>query len=644
MHSNNENNKTNTQNDPNSKKKKNKNIKLFLTIFLFITILLVVLTVIYLFFFDSKIKISLSNDNANIISKMAEDFYNNGFLENSAIYYRNYIKTNPSKMKKIRAYEKLFEINVINKNYGEAISILDEWSLIDKNDPKIYLNKTKLLLRTKKYDLAQKEIDFGRKKYGKSTEFKELAGIYYIETESYQNALNEFLKIPFGKREFNIHKNIIYSYILLKNEKEALNYTKLLDKKMNTIEDRKNREEYCIIKSIVLLLNNLTEEALDNITKQSFLSNYNNIATKLILISNLALDNEKEISTILSNNEDIIYKDPDFLSILGDYYISNGNYPLALDVYKKIPLLREYTIEELFTLADIYFWNREYQKSIETIFKVKESYNKSTPTIYKNLSLNYKKLNDYKNSMFYLDEGLNLYKDDFDFYFRMARLFFDIGDYNGVVSFIAKNRPKILENNPKSSYIEKLDLLDIFAKSSQDMNVSEYELLALRERGGKNPDYYFKLIEYYLINSEFSNVKRELDRVSSFDMDKNRKEILLNYKLIYGYNNDNSYYNNALMELSKIDNPSIQTRFNLSLSKVLESDYKEAMKILNFLEINNSDITLTKKIIYIKALIYFLEGNYPSSYQMIIELNNLSERNNKISYLKRLLDSKDNIE
>ena len=202
----------------------------------------------------------------------------------------------------------------------------------------------------------------------------------------------------------------------------------------------------------------------------------------------------------------------------------------------------------------------------------------------------------------------------------------------------------MLKENSKSSYIEKLDLLEIFAKNSQNVNVSEYQLLALRERGGKNPDYYFKLIEYYLVNRGFSDVKRELDIVATFEMDSIKKEQFLNYKLIYGYNSDSNYYSGALTELSKIDKPSAQTRFNLSVSKVLESDYQGAMKLLNFLEIhiNNEDETLKNRIAYMKALVYFLEGNYSSSYHKIRELSN-SEESNRASYLKRLLDSKDNI-
>ncbi|HPO49378.1 MAG TPA: hypothetical protein PLO89_03545 [Spirochaetota bacterium] len=61
-------------------------------------------------------KISQKINDENLL-KLAEKSYNDGYLENSAIYYRDYLETNPKKLSKIKVYEKMFEIGVVRNNF-----------------------------------------------------------------------------------------------------------------------------------------------------------------------------------------------------------------------------------------------------------------------------------------------------------------------------------------------------------------------------------------------------------------------------------------------------------------------------------------------------------------------------------------------
>ena len=111
---------------------------------------------------------SLRNHEDSIESsklfKVAEDSYRNGYLENSAVSYYNYLNTNPSKTNKILTYKRLFEINVLRSDIPAAFEILNQLEELSPNDLSVSINRLKLLLREENFTAAKIFIDAN---YGK---------------------------------------------------------------------------------------------------------------------------------------------------------------------------------------------------------------------------------------------------------------------------------------------------------------------------------------------------------------------------------------------------------------------------------------------------------------------------------------------
>ncbi len=91
---------------------------------------------------------------------------------------------------------------------------------------------------------VEQEIKRYGKKLKKSIEYTELTGVFYMKTGQFKQALNTFLKIRYGKREFSMHQKIIQCYIKLNRVDECLKYIAkkihlscrlfcILDKKVN---------------------------------------------------------------------------------------------------------------------------------------------------------------------------------------------------------------------------------------------------------------------------------------------------------------------------------------------------------------------------------------------------------------------------
>lgn len=73
-----------------------------------------------------------STSKSNPILQKANEAFEKGLLENSAIYYQTYLNTNISKSEKILTLKKLFEISVLQENYNQALDYLDKIENLDK--------------------------------------------------------------------------------------------------------------------------------------------------------------------------------------------------------------------------------------------------------------------------------------------------------------------------------------------------------------------------------------------------------------------------------------------------------------------------------------------------------------------------------
>ena len=625
-----------------NQKTRNKNVNSKSNILFFIFSLLAVIaitaTLVIIYFTLKDLNMSSETDNLkNRDYLLAEEYFNKGYLEDSEKYYRLFLSSNPDKFHKINTYQKLFEISVISGKTDKALANLNEWQSVDRKNPKIFINRLKLLLRTGKLSSVHDEINKNYSKMKQFSEYREIVGIYHIKAGSYRNALKEFLGIPFNKREFTLHENIVFCYLKTKDIKSATQYLKKIESKITALGSRENNSSLVILKSIALILGGDIDKASEQLEAQGFSEKYKSLSLKLAVYCDMILDRHDKLTTLIENNESDIKIDADFASIIGDYYIYKSDYANALYFYEKISGFRKMTQSEMMTLADIYYKTGNYEKSIEVIQRLYKDYNYRSSLVYKNLSMNYKKLSDDKNEYFYLNEGLNFYPEDTDFYVMIAKNFLDNGDTGKAIDVIDEGlnvvRGKDLE------FDRRLELLKITAMERDKKHSIENELLLLRETGNNTPEYYFKIIEKYLKEKKLTDAKREIDTVVQLPLSDTQKDMLNVYKLVYySYGSDVKEYEKIKKLILSVKPVTDERKINVAVIRIKDGEYDDALDILNAIETGDDDYEMKERVSYLKAVAYYFKRNYPASYKQLLNIKESGELSKKSSYLKSIIN------
>lgn len=610
-----------------------KKILLFSIIIFFIGISLISIFFLIKVIKELPIKSSdRSQQKNNLLFKMAEEYYKNGFLENSAIYYQNYLKKNPSNKEKIISYKRLFEIKVLTNEILEALYYLDKWEEIDKEDPVICINRIKILLREDKLIEAKRIIDKNYSRFKKSVEFKELIGIYFIKQNRYENALNELLKIPIDKREVPYHNKIINCYLKLNQISNALAYINRIELKLRKLENKDYIMEIAFLKAVVFILKGEIDSAIIELKAVIFSKKYRKIALKFYIYCNILNDTLKEVENTLLEENSEFNDDPKFLNILGDYFYYKNKYDKAIEIFEKIDEIASLDNYQALTLADIYFKAGKYTETIKIIERVYNENNFDSPNIYKNLSVCYNRLNDSTNEFFYLSEGSNKYKDDIDFYVRIAKYYFDRKEYSSVIQYVDKNI------NLSNIYDKRLENLKILSLYLMRDNLTEKEMLIIREKEKETPEYYFKLIEFYLKNKKYIDAKREIETINNLSLSNEQKNILNIYKLILSsqMNNEEEYnkYKNIFLNSEQDD---IITKLNKALIFIKENEHSKANQILDSLDFSNINKEYQQKVYFLKAIIFYYEKNFSMAYKFLEKALDIDPYNKKSLFLKRFI-------
>ncbi|MCK4796873.1 MAG: hypothetical protein KAT05_05790, partial [Spirochaetes bacterium] len=576
--------------------------------FLFIIFMPIFLILLIIFFLNISnlfphLKINKAKNNDNALYRLAENAYNKGYLENSAIYYQNYINSNTSKTEKIIAYKRLFEIAVLKKNLEQALSYLDKIQSIDKNIPEIYINRIKILIRLNQYAKAKKEIIKQKNKLKKSVEFKEISAVYYMKISEYKKALIELKSIIFKKREIGTHIKIIQCYLSLNQLKDCLGYIDKIEHKIESIEDRETKGKLLLLKGITKVLNSEIDDVMEELKRASVLSSrYKDTAIKLLLFCNILLDKPEDVFVTMQNDKDDLLLDIDILKLIGDYYIYKNDYQKSLYFYEKIKKLRELTKDELMTSANLYYVTGEYESSIKNMENLFKKYNYKSPTLFKNISIAYGKTKDYQNEIFFLKEGILQYPTDLDFYTRLAKIYIDKKDANMALQYINEGK-NVYKNNTHIFYDKRLDFLNITASQINKTSTNEKELLDLREKEIDNPEYYFKIIRYYLEQHKFIEAKREIETVIQLPMNEPQKEILYTYKLILAlYMENYEEYKKSQENLFSLKTNSDITKINIAIIYIFNNDYNKALEELHTLKTNSFSQKLKNKIFFLQSV------------------------------------------
>jgi len=609
---------------------------IFIPIFIVLIIILTI-NISNIFLFKINTKNKLKNDSSKRTFKLAEEAYEQGYFENSAIYFQSFVDSDVSKVEKIIGYKRLFEIAVMQKKLQKALVYLDNIEDIDKKVYEIYINRIKIYLRLNEYKKAEEEINKNKKRFKHSAEFKEISGVYYLKINDYINALKEFNGIPYKKRDFGIHKKIIHCYLRLEQFKKCIDYIQKIEKKLNIVGDDEVKGEFLILKAVTKIKMGKIEDIYEDLKRAYSLSGkYKDIALKLLLFTGMTLNKSEDIYDYTNNNETFI--DTDLFKIIGDYYIYNNDYKNALYFYEYIKKERDLKKDELLVMANLYYMNQDYNESINNMKLAFEKYDYRSALLYKNLSVAYGKIGEYQNQLFFLKEGMQEFPLDIDFYVYLAKIYLDMSEPRIALEYI-NDAKRIMNTNKDIPYDNRVDALYLHALNISNKNVDENELLNLREKYSKNPDNYFKIIDYYLKQRKFIDAEREIDTVSRLPLDEDQKEILYTYQLIISlYKEDENEYIKFRDNLLKLDLKEDDSKINISMIYILDGEYEKALEILNSFDLQLLKNKLKYKIIYLQAVCYYYKNNFSLAYKSLDRLPDIERANGQIAFLISLIN------
>lgn len=603
-----------------------------------VIVIFIVSTLFFIFFItDLPFKLGLTDKKEKIKNSFlekAESEFEKGYLENSAIYYLSYINTNPNKQAKIEAYRKLFQISVVQNKYYQSLDYLKKIEEIDDSIDSIYLDRLKIALRLKNLNSARNEINTHYDTMKKSTEYRELVGIYYINIGKFEKALEELLKIPFAKREFDVHKKITLCYISSDQITNCLAYLGKIESKIRSLDIKEYIADFAIMKGAALLIKGEINSALLEFSYGTNSVRYKNLSKKLTLYANILLDDTEEVAKLALDNQNVVEVDEIFLKTIGDYFYYKKRYDKALEIYINLGKMKMFDTNEISTLADLYYKTGNYQLCIDTLEKLFNEYNVKIPAIYKNISASYSALKDYQEESFHLKEGLVQYPGDVDFYVRLANFYLKRKDAGAALNYI-EDGMSILKN----SYDNRLDALKIAALQLTDSDMGEKELLNLREKSITNVDYYFKLIEYYIKSANYLDAQREIDTVKELSLNNEQRDSLNIYRLFVEMNNGNKIeYEKIKKELLKSQSKNLIGKFNMALLFIIDNETDKALSILTSMDINELPNDLRFKNLYLKSIVYFLKKDYSTSYKFVDNALSIDPTNNKARYLQSVIE------
>lgn len=564
---------------------------------------------------------------------MAEEAYEKGYLENSALLYRNYVNSNPDDKDKIKSFKRIFEISVLSSQFDEAFIALKEIELIDSKYYEVYLDRIQLMMRLGEYDSAYKEIERHENILKSSPRFQRLKAQYFMHKNNHEKALGILQKLPNRKRDYQTHLLMILNYIELGDFKEAIEYTSFVYKKFKTLEQRNKISAVMHLSAVSSILAGDRDGAYDAITTSLELSPDNDANMETALFCYVHYDDRDKVIEIYDRFVSEEIKSPALTKLMGDYFIFKEDYDKALVCYEKIKEDGHLDNEGTLTLADLYFFRGQYEKSIDMIHMAGGGDNKGVASFYKNLSILYNRLDNFNDAMFYLKEGRRIFADTGDFDLRMAVLYYEHNFLDSALDRLEKAELYYSSKGVSSSKVDNLRSVIL----EKQKKFSETILLEQREKDSNNPDNYFRLIRYYLQNNNLHDVRREISTVKKLALSDDQRYYLSNYEMIL-YSKLRDYDSLYILEGKIFEDD--EFLINTVIFLLLQKDFKNAREILvKAFEKNRyySDTELLGRLHFLNGLTFYYEGNFKEAYRSLNNAEELSEHNENVFFLKNLI-------
>lgn len=573
-----------------------------------------------------------------IMLKMAEDAYRDGYLENSAVYYQNYLKTNPSKANTIIVNKKLFEINVLKGDLYNALITLKNIELLDPSDSSVYINRVKILIRQNELKGARFEINRIYKKLKKSPEFIELSGVVFMRNGDFEKAVKEFEKIPYRKRGYSINKKVAECYMKLNQISNSISYLNKMEPSVRAFDDKQKKGEYLLLRGIAGILKGDYDAVSQDLRPGILDAKLRSVGYRILIYSYIIQDRYEALNEFFDNPEVASDNSPELLIIVGNYYYYRKDYSKAAYFYEKVGEIRKFMKHELLALTDIYYRVGDYKSAEAALKKANLEYGFVSPLYFKNMSKLRLLQNDFQQGIFYLKQGVLDFNEDEDFYLRLGMINIDAGFKETALEYINEGvRISKLLNN--GEYNPDFDVLRIKLTETKDKDLTEFDLLDMRSSSDADISTYFRLIEFYLVNNRLFDAKRELDTVERLPLTIEQKRVFIGYKFIYSIA-DGDYQGYLAIRKQIVDDDSYDL-FYKGVCYFLDGDYDAAGDILMMLDVDENWGDRNKLVIinYVKALVFYYKEDYAVAHQALDRLFEIEPYHRKGNYLKGLMSA-----
>ncbi len=364
---------------------------------------------------------------------------------------------------------------------------------------------------------------------------------------------------------------------------------------------------------------------------------YNAFANNLLLKEKdikfiYALFNDNNYSVALNEINKFIKKYPDApennelrymyvecLFFLNNYKDVISSVDKILALYPEFP----YKWELLFRKAQAYFYLDNSKEAI-VLFKNVIKNRQDFVIVYYWMGVTYYKINDYKNSLKYLE--LYLASDNKDFedfaFFTISKIYQDKRDFTQSNQFIKK----LISKYPHSSLLSKSYNVLLENYISQK-NYDKVIVLSKNVANNYKDDYFYYLVGLaYLYKKEYNSSIKEFQKIlsnfpSSDYIDDVYAKTLQIYYINKNYDKAINLYNNLMNKKIRVNEEFL---YWYSLVLLQKDDFDSVNKILSDL---NEDFK--ERVLYEEAIILYKKGDYKE----VVKL--LENRNFRILKIKK---------
>ncbi len=586
-------------------------------IVLFFVSLLVISGIYIIKMIDLPSLMSPSNNlpAGDMMLRLAEENYINGHLENSALYYRNYIATEPGKTEEINAYRKLFQIYIISREFLKAEDTLESILEIDRRNYQSVLDLIKLHIRTEDYGKALRVINSYKRRMSRSPEFVQLYAVYLIKQGDLRAALKELKKIRFTKRSFSYNALIISVMIKSNRFQEAIDYSEDILKKAYFLDDNNTIFHLNMLSGIACIEAGQLNKAKRYISElQDMLLSLDNTPLQLLLHLAIITNSGDDLLKLVNSYQDAIESDRDTAVTVGYALTYMGIYDKAAEIFGYLNSLDQLKYEEKLCYSDVLFELKSYSEAIDMLQSIYAQDNQRKKDILVNISTIYSQTGDITQQIFFLKQALDEDRNNPDTLFRLGVAHYLIGDRDAALRYSGMGIALI--NDPQSLVLKKLVALKTLLVGDSAGREVEIDLLALREQSANNFESTLSLIGYYTEKMLYNEAKRELRGLRSMNLSVEQKNIADYYELkIAMKTGDRESYSAIIGRINSVTDAGIEKNIAQSAVYILERRYRDALSLLNTIESNQTG-SISGTVFYMKAICYYYERDFYTASRM----------------------------